>query len=106
MTLLKEWEDFEVIYKKVLKDFSRWDKSNLTIIHGRREADIESTYGLPYTSCGDFAGIWNTNCEAKLRTNPLYSFDGLAVDEYGNTVAVLSDKNNKSIYQKSYTLFL
>lgn len=97
MKLLKEWENFEHLQKKVITDFCRWE-DNLSIIKGKHESSVELTYGLPYTSSGDFAAIWNTNCLAVWNKSTDYSLDGLAVDEYGNTVAVLSDKNNKSIY--------
>lgn len=66
---LKEWDfdDFELIFKNVIKCFEKWVKENpLEITAGRKDKTVELTFGFPYTSSGICAEISNTNCRAEL----------------------------------------
>ena len=65
----KEWTDAEL--RKVIRKFSLWAPSHLQITHGDKERTISDTYGLPYTSSGECAGVWNTNVEAVLKDDPI-----------------------------------
>lgn len=87
-------------YKKEFNDraieamtylFSKWEKNNLLITYGKREKTISDTYGFPYTSSGVFAGIWNTNVEARLREDQQWKFDGLGLTENNQVIAIFSN---------------
>ena len=49
---------------------------------GNDRGDAGAVFGLPYTSSGDFAGIWNTNASAKATTKTGESayFKGVAIE--------------------------
>ena len=87
-----EWNDAEL--KMANKAFATWERQNLRITHGDRERNAEDTYGLPYTSSSSFAGIWNTNVEAVLKSDEQYRFVGVAITE-DNQVAVLLETENE-----------
>lgn len=66
----------------------------LKFIHGRRERNAEQTFGLPYTSSGAFAAIWNCNAEAmKTQDGARLFFEGVAIDEAENAVTVWTERN-------------
>lgn len=66
----------------------------LQFIHGRRESSAEKTFGLPYTSSGDFAAVWNCNAEAmKTQDGARLFFEGVAIDEAENAVTVWTERN-------------
>ena len=81
----QEWTDAEL--RKVIRKFSLWAPSHLQITHGNKERTIEDTYGLPYTSSGECAGVWNTNVEAVLRDDPTFFFQGVLLTEANEVVA-------------------
>ena len=65
-------------------------------------SEIEKVFGLPYTSSGDFAAVWNTNTQAKAKHGePLY-FNGVAIDEDRDGVLIFSDKNGEAFYFPKY----
>ena len=85
--------------KKLINIFSNWESENLKITIGKRESNVENTYWLPYTSSGDYAGLWNTNTMAVLKSDESLNFDGIGfstdlkpfafftkLDESGNEV--------------------
>ena len=88
--LKKEWDNPKQDEKKVLKDFKNNLYKNLIIECGTVEKDLSFTFGFPYTSSSDFAAIWNTNTQTKLKNTGLY-FRGLAIDQDGDTVAVFDE---------------
>ena len=96
MTFLKEWKDYGDTSKKVIKAFRKWEKSNL--MPDKLEKSIDLTYGLPYTSSGDYAALWNTNCQALYSKDLNYHFVGLACTEHGQVIAILEDSKEKAIY--------
>ena len=75
MEMIKEFNTKKI--KELVLHFSFWEKENLKINHGKREISSADTFGLPYTSSGDYAGLWNTNTESVLRNNHLLGFDGI-----------------------------
>ena len=46
-------------------------------VHGENVEGVSDVFGLPYTSSGDFAAIWNTNAEARLKRTGKSASDGL-----------------------------
>jgi len=84
---VKEWTDYERQYKIAVAAVKWLDKS-LRIVHGKRERNVELTYGLPYTSSGDFAAIWNTNVNATSRDDIELQFKGVALDRDENPVII------------------
>lgn len=85
---VKEWTDYERQYKIALAAVKWLDKRYLRIVHGRREKNVEETYGLPYTSSGEFAAIWNTNVNAVARDDIELQFKGMALDKDDNPVII------------------
>jgi hypothetical protein len=61
-----------------------------------RISDLEDWLGLPYTSSGDYAGIWVTNYP--LSMVGLLGVDGFALSENGMIVIVMSDFNSNLSY--------
>lgn len=84
---VKEWTDYENQYKIAVAAVKRLDKT-LQIVHGRREKTVEFTYGLPYTSSGEYAAIWNTNVDARSNDDPNLQFKGVALDKDNNPVII------------------
>lgn len=98
MKFIKEWNDYEVITKKVHRAFARWERNNLTITYGRREKNVEYTYGLPYTSSSSFALISNTNCTAEYNSDRNFHFEYIAVTEEKEIVVALWDDEENEKY--------
>lgn len=80
---------------KVIKVFEKWESSHLEITYGKKEKEIEYTYGLPYVSSGSYAQLGNTNCIAVLKGSKHYMFDHLAVDIENSVIAVCDNKEEK-----------
>lgn len=110
--LLKEWseKDFERINKHILYMLKANLSHNTIIEHGHEEKTIDYTsenrlgdvFGLPYTSSGDFAGVWNTNTQTVAKYGkPLY-FRGVAVAEDFKTVILFEDKQQQYYYFYDY----
>lgn len=93
MTYLKEWENG--IEEKVINIFAKWEKNNLTIVYGKRERTVADTYGLPYTSSGECAGLWNTNVDARLKNDKQWRFVGIVVTEDGGILALFMNDEDK-----------
>ena len=89
MKLKKEWNDVEKTSKELINIFRLWHISNLKILNGK-DKTIERTFGFPYTSSSAFAGIWNCNADAVYKWSTDWSFDGIAVSEINDAVAVFS----------------
>ena len=89
MKLLKEWNDFENQQKKSIAALRDWYRTNLQYVAGEKHGDVVNIFGLPYTSSGSFAGIWQTNSEWHYRFIPEYSLIGVAIGDDGIIYAVL-----------------
>ena len=84
---IREWTDYENQYKIAVAAVKWLDKS-LRIVHGKRERNVELTYGLPYTSSGEYAAIWNTNVDARSLSDSDLQFKGVALDKDNNPVII------------------
>lgn len=84
---IKEWTDYENQYKIAVAAV-KWLDKRLRIVHGKRERNVELTYGLPYTSSGEYAAIWNTNVDARSNDNLPLQFKGMALDKDNNPVII------------------
>ena len=110
--LLKEWseKDFERINKHILYMLKTNFTHNITIEHGHDENTIDYTsehrlgevFGLPYTSGGDFAGVWNTNTQTVTKYGVRLYFRGVAVAEDLKTVLLFEDKQQQYYYFYDY----
>lgn len=94
--LLKSWgygAEFEK-REKIAEKAAAGLMGKLKFIHGRREHNAEYTFGLPYTSSGAFAAIWNCNAEAmKTQDGARLFFEGVAIDEAENAVIIWAERN-------------
>lgn len=84
---IKEWTDYENQYKIAVAAV-KWLDKHLKIVHGKRERNVELTYGLPYTSSGEYAAIWNTNVDARSLSDLDLQFKGVALDKDNNPVII------------------
>ena len=84
---IKEWTDYENQYKIAVAAV-KWLDKHLKIVHGKRERNVELTYGLPYTSSGEYAAIWNTNVDARSLSDLDLQFKGVALDKYNDAVLI------------------
>lgn len=84
---IKEWTNYENQYKIAVAAV-KWLDKHLKIVHGNRERNVELTYGLPYTSSGEYAAIWNTNVDARSNDDPNLAFKGIALDKDNNPVII------------------
>ena len=89
MKLLTEWADFENLQRKAINALRDWYRVNLQWVAGSHHGDVEEVFGLPYTSSGSFAGLWQTNSEWHYRFIPKYRFSGVAIGDDGIIYAVL-----------------
>ena len=85
---IKEWTEYENQYKIAVAAV-KWLDKHLKIVHGKRERNVELTYGLPYTSSGEYAAIWNTNVDARSLSDLDLQFNGVSLDNDNNTFIIL-----------------
>lgn len=95
MNFIPEWTEEQL--KNAEKIFSKWQAFNLKVTHGK-DRNVESTYGLPYTSSSSYAMIGNTNCIAKYIKDDRYNFEHVAITPAGQYVAVLYDAKEEELY--------
>ena len=95
MNKIKDWyvieHDVDATEKKVTDVFARWYRRNVVVTHGQ-DRTIELTFGFPYTSSGEYAGIWNCQAEALLKEDLKYRFKGLALSEELDVIAIFEAK--------------
>ncbi len=75
MELLKDFD--ESMTNKLIRRFSHWESENLVIVYGKRESNVEDTFGLAYTSSSAYAGLWCTNVKAIYASDSSLVFDGI-----------------------------
>lgn len=101
-TKLKEWYFDNAGYERernVVDIFQRWfNKGNLVLKLGSGR-NVEEIFGLPYTSTSDYAAVWNCQAIATLKGKPNWYFEGVAITEDMNIVAVFSvcDKEENEV---------
>ena len=104
MNFRKDWETidgftYEEVVSRVINIFAKWEKSNLIITYGRREKTTSDTYGLPYTSSGDFASLGcHCNVNAVLKSDNNYVIYEIAITENNEIVAYLTDADENEKY--------
>ena len=92
MELKTEWNDVEKTTKELLQIFNMWRVSNLRITRGK-EKTLEDTFGFPYTSSNEYAAIWNCQAEAHYKWSEEWKFEGLAVSENNDAVAIFEHED-------------
>ena len=97
----KNWapEDFTLVQHQILKLFSNRTVSdhNGKVSHIKNYFDVSMFLGLPYTSTGDYAGLWNTNTMFYVDSEKVYNIDGFALDLDNNVYIIASDKEGNEI---------
>lgn len=92
--LLPAWTEdvmglpFEKVKQKVFMEIAYYFGKSFIFESGRhprfdidfREWEVDDLFGLPYTSSSDFAALWNTNTQARIRAKnaPHLYFKGVA----------------------------
>lgn len=110
--LLKEWDGelFERITKHIYYMLEANLRHNVVIEHGHNEKHLIYNYkeqmgdifGLPYTSGGDFAAVWNTNTQTVAKHGKRLYFRGVAVAEDKQTVLIFHDEKENYFYFYDY----
>ena len=90
--LKKEWNDVEKTSKELCRQFNIWRLSNIKITHGTGRT-VEEIFGFPYTSSSSFAAIWNCQAEAVYKWFDEWRFEGLAVSETNNAIAIFEHED-------------
>ena len=97
LKLLTEWTNYEQQTRIATRAAQRL-QNQLVFEHGRKERNAEYSFGLPYTSSGEFAAVWNCNASARKQNSRAYlagialTVDNLPVafykvkDEDGNEI--------------------
>lgn len=93
MKLLKDWyketnNGYET-ERDAIGTLNGWYKKNLVITHGSGNT-VEEIFGLPYTSTSDFAAVWNCQAASHYKGNPQMAFEGVALSETKQFVAVFT----------------
>lgn len=117
--LLKEWGDNEKEFESITKHLYYILKTNINhnLVYEAGESvapydseyflsaeKLENVFGLPYTSSGDFAAIWNTNTQARAKYGaPLY-FRGVAYTENREGVLIF-DQDQKNTVEKTFYFY-
>lgn len=101
--LLREWNEYEKHTKTATKA-AQLLQPYLYFEGGRREAFAGDSFGLPYTSSGNFAAVWNVNASARLILFPRLYFDGVAIDADGEPVGIFTERDSHG--NEKQTLFI
>lgn len=108
--LLKEWQNEEITTAAAYCYFKTNINHNIIYEAGSRlekyESEqgatrerLEDVFGLPYVSAGsEFAGLWNTNTQARAKYGEAIYFRAIAKAENGQTVLVFEDKSEQYYY--------
>jgi hypothetical protein len=107
--LLKEWNNFEVQEKRVLKALRLYlashrvmfapsgDISKKYVLKPLSQDQMLDTLGLAYTSTSDFAGLWICGGGELIHT-PFTRFIGFAISEGGDVYGIVWDsKENETL---------
>lgn len=87
--------EITITTKDLLKDFSDADIKRVTqTIKRKLGTDAPDVFGLPYTSCGAFAGLWNTNCERELIPGTGHYIQGFALSNDRRVIAYTQEQND------------
>lgn len=99
--LLKEWNNYTAQNARAER-YAQKIQDHLIFVNGRRERRAGDTFGLPYTSSGAYAAIWNTNTEA--RTKSGLRFEGVAINAAGDPVGIFTEYDENG--DEKNTVFL
>lgn len=95
--LLTEWNDYEK-QTRIATKAAQHLQNQLIFEHGRKEHNAEFTFGLPYTSSGEFAAVWNCNASArKLNSRAYFAGIALTVDNQPIAFYKVKDENGNEI---------
>lgn len=78
--LLTNWDGGYMTFEplqKVATKAAQAVRGLVEFVHGDNVGSVSDVFGLPYTSSGDFAAIWNTNAAARLKRTGKSAGDGL-----------------------------
>ncbi len=94
---IKEWSGKQ--QKKVNKSIcNHFAAQNFTKLWGKSFEQIESYFGLPYTSSSSYAGLWVCNVIEYYKGGAQYYYRAFAIAEDGYIYAILTNDEEKEIY--------
>lgn len=98
-TFLKDWGEKQ--QKKVNKAIcDHFAKQNFAKFFGKSFGQIESYFGLPFTSSGSYAGLWVCNVCEFYKGSSEYYYRAFAIAEDGFIYAILTSDKEQEIYIK------
>ena len=99
--LLKEWNNYTEQTRRAER-YAQKIQNYLIFKHGRRERSAGDSFGLPYTSTGAYAAIWNTNADAITKNGR--RFEGVAINAAGDPVGIFTEYDENG--DEKNTVFL
>lgn len=103
--LLKDWNDYEKHTQTATKA-AQLLQPLLYFEAGRRESFAGDSFGLPYTSSGAFAAVWNCNASARLIAFPALYFEGVAIRKDGEPVGIFTERDENENEKSTIYLLL
>lgn len=78
--------------------FLKWWRKNLEVKNKGYQHLTDDIFGLPYTSSGECAGLWNTNAENSYIFDVNYHFIALFITAKNEVMVALKDYNGNIKY--------
>lgn len=78
--------------------FSKWWRKNLEVKNKGNQHSTDDIFGLPYTSSGKCAGLWNTNADNTYIFDANYRFQALFITVKNEVMVALKDCNENIKY--------
>ncbi|MEG3007375.1 MAG: hypothetical protein RR806_07890, partial [Oscillospiraceae bacterium] len=78
--------------------FSSWWRKNIQVRNKKNSHSTVDIFGLPYTSSGECAGLWNTNADNMYLYDEDYRFDALLITVKNEVMVMLKTCNDKIQY--------
>ena len=103
---ISEQKNFELLTNGVRRDLLTNLKNTLIYEKGAtpengayiwNDGELERVFGLPYTDCGEFAALFNTNTQARAKYCNIY-FYAVALDENFDAVIIFEDEKENYYY--------
>jgi hypothetical protein len=96
---IKDWSEKQ--QKKVNKAIcEHFAAQNFAKFWGKSFEQIENYFGLPYTSSGNYAGLWVCNVIEYYKGSAQYYYRAFAIAEDGYIYAILTNDEEQEIYIK------
>lgn len=83
--------------RKFRPQYGKPNESKLIVSDSITKKQAQNLLGLPYTSSGDFAGLWVTNTQIFIDANCTYQIEGFVMGVSGRFYAYCMDVNENEL---------